>query len=251
MDQRSDEPARNGASGDSKPELQRALGELESAVQRLATSAKAHLAGRAISAIEEAADRLQRIERRDDRRQRRYRSLDEPNEGFDNVDEPSRRLTGREMRRQYRERMREERDDVRHRRRRRRGARLYRVPGERRIAGVCAGLARRWGVENWVVRCAAVSGLVFMPQIVFIGYWVLYFVMDPRPPATAENSTGLLTAPVGREPIEGFDRGVSARDRTRAVGTHFDALEKRLRKMEGYVTSSRFELDRAMQEIGG
>ena len=235
--------------GETPPELQRALGDLEHAVRQLADSAKEHLSGRAIAAIDEAAARLQRIERRQLRGRSRY---DEPADdqdresaGDDSVADAYDRRDARRQRRSARA----GRDFDRQRRRLGRG-RLYRVPQERRIAGVCAGLARRWGVETWVARCAAVTALVFMPQFAFVGYWVLYFVMDPTPPEGARDG-GARAPESGRAPIAGFDRGLAARERMRTMRSQFDALEGRLRKMEGYVTSSRYELDRAMQEIGG
>ena len=249
MEQQSDRSSRRDVGGESPPEFQRALGDLEQAMQHLASSAKSHLSGRAISAIEEVAERLHRIERRRLRRARRRYGDDDPAADEDSdVDV----MTEQSTRGSYgvgRHRLLGD-DDYRRRRRRRRG-RLYRVPEERRIAGVCAGLARRWGVENWVARCAAVTALVFMPQFALVGYWVLYFVMDPLPSSESSSADTRPASGDRREPIAGFDRGVSAPDRMRAVRSQFDRMEGRLRKMEGYVTSSRFELDRAMQEIGG
>lgn len=249
MEQQSDGPRRRDVGGESPPELQRALGELERAMQHLASSAKSHLSGRAISAIEEAAERLHRIERRRLRRVRQRYANDGEHPDANQDDDAIGDESQRESYHTARDRLRGD-DDYRRRRRRRRG-RLYRVPQERRIAGVCAGLARRWGVENWVARCAAVTALVFMPQFAFVGYWVLYFVMDPAPSNELSSADPRQASGGRRDPIAGFDRGISAPDRMRSVHAQFDRMEGRLRKMEGYVTSSRFELDRAMQEIGG
>jgi phage shock protein PspC (stress-responsive transcriptional regulator) len=63
--------------------------------------------------------------------------------------------------------------------------RLYRDPSREKIVGVCAGIARYYGVEPWVVRCIAVTGLLFFPTIVFPAYWIAYFVMEKPPKAMA------------------------------------------------------------------
>jgi phage shock protein PspC (stress-responsive transcriptional regulator) len=56
---------------------------------------------------------------------------------------------------------------------RRRG--LVRSRRGRVIAGVCAGLARSWGVSPWVVRLAAVLSIVLPgPQVLlYIVLWIL------------------------------------------------------------------------------
>jgi phage shock protein PspC (stress-responsive transcriptional regulator) len=65
--------------------------------------------------------------------------------------------------------------------------RLYLDPARRRIVGVCAGIARYYGVEPWVVRLIAVTALLFFPGIIFPAYWVAYFVME-RPPRAGRDS---------------------------------------------------------------
>lgn len=217
--------------GRDRPELQRALGDLEGAVRRLAGSAQREWSDRAVDAIDEAAGRLRKFEtkreRREYRRQRRY-------ERRYGVAPP------------HGEGGHHESDYLQ---RRRRPRRLYRVPKEGVIAGVCAGLARRMGLETWVVRCFAVTGLLFMPQVVFIAYWVLCFTMRTVTPAEADAVFAVPGGSAGRASIPGFDRGVSPRDRLRAVRETFDGIERRLRRMEGYVTSSRYELDREIQKL--
>jgi phage shock protein C len=229
-----------GAQGDERPEMQRALGDLEGAMRRLAGSAQREWSDRAVEAIDEATGRLRRLERRRDRRAERHerraarhrhgRGADDGH-GMPGPDDAEGGPYGS--------------------RRRHRPRRLYRVPHEGVIAGVCAGLARRMGLETWVVRCFAVTGLVFMPQIVFIAYWVLCFTMRRVSPAEADAVFAVPGGSAGRVPIAGYDRGVSPRDRLRAVRESFDANERRLRRMEGYVTSSRYELDRELQKIDG
>jgi len=139
--------------------------------------------------------------------------------------------------------------------------RLYLDPAHRRIAGVCAGIARYYAVEPWVVRLIAVTGLLFFPGIVFPAYWVAYFVME-RAPGTG----GVL----GQRRWNHGRRFRSRRDRPRdqysspapELGPRFSPryslrdvkadlteVELRLRRMETHVTSGRYELQRELHKI--
>ena len=220
------------------PELQQALGELESAVRKLAGTAQREISDRAADVLGDTAGRLRRSQRRELRRAERFRRRHggyaaygraSDDDGGQNA-EPAAQGEGPYFGRRRRRRM-------------------YRVPHEGVIAGVCAGLARRMGLETWVVRCFAVSGLVFMPQIVFPGYWVMCLLMRRATPEEADLAYGVSRGSSARLPIAGFDRGASVRDRLREARNTFESVEQRLRRMEGYVTSSRYELDREMNKI--
>lgn len=45
--------------------------------------------------------------------------------------------------------------------------RLRLDPSRRRIGGVCAGIARYFDLETWVVRLAAITLLIFLPSVTF------------------------------------------------------------------------------------
>jgi len=48
----------------------------------------------------------------------------------------------------------------------------------RKIGGVCAGLARYWGAQTVFVRLAAVIVLLMAPHIALIGYGLTYLILD-------------------------------------------------------------------------
>jgi phage shock protein C len=62
-----------------------------------------------------------------------------------------------------------------------REAGLVRPREGRIIAGVCAGLGRRLGVDPWLVRIVAIVSL-FLPGTQIVAYLVLWILMpsDPR-----------------------------------------------------------------------
>ena len=62
-----------------------------------------------------------------------------------------------------------------------RSRKLYRDVENEKIGGVCSGIANYYGLEPWVVRCMAVTGLIFMPSVMLPAYWIAYFAMDKPP----------------------------------------------------------------------
>lgn len=117
--------------------------------------------------------------------------------------------------------------------------RLYRNPARGWITGVCAGVADYFGLAPLLVRVLLVFALL-TPLIVpaIIGYLVLSLALPTKP------------EPAFRSPDEErFWRSVS-----RAPGDTFSELrhrlrdqELRLRRMEAYVTSAQYEIDRELR----
>jgi len=48
------------------------------------------------------------------------------------------------------------------------------------IAGVCAGIARRTGVDPVIVRAAAIVSGVFLPKITIAAYLLAWLLLDKR-----------------------------------------------------------------------
>lgn len=51
-------------------------------------------------------------------------------------------------------------------------------PVNRKIGGVCAGLASYFDIQPVLVRIAAVLGLIFVPHIALIAYILTYLILD-------------------------------------------------------------------------
>ncbi len=142
-------------------DFQQAVEKLEAALHQLVDSARDQLSDKATAFIEETTITLEREFGRGTR---------------------SDRPAGGRRRQHHRHRARDRAvDDIIPSRSRR----LYRDPVRAKIGGVCAGIARYYGIETWVVRCAAVTGLIFVPQFVFPAYWIAYFLMDLPPRESA------------------------------------------------------------------
>lgn len=124
---------------------------------------------------------------------------------------------------------------------------LYRIPEQGKIAGVCAGLGERFGIEVWLIRIGAVSafflGIPFIP-VLYIAAWLL---LDKKPAATPAKKSGLEHRVSVKSKI--WQQGQPPRIAFRELKTQFRQLELRLRSIETYVTSSEFNLSREIDKL--
>lgn len=136
---------------------------------------------------------------------------------------------------------------------------LYRNTRDARVMGVCAGLADYLDVRVGVVRCLTIIGIIFSGGWLIAPYLVMGFVLDPMPEE--------LYRP--REPSRREQRREARRERwhqekkrywqrqessapdydTRDVRRRFAEIEKRTQKMEAYMTSRKFRLDRELRGL--
>ena len=138
-----------------------------------------------------------------------------------------------------------------------RSPRLERDDDNAKIVGVCAGIANYYGVEAWVVRCIAVTGLLFFGSIVFPAYWIMYFVMDGPSSAAkkAKKSRRSSRSAATEEEADDMSARRSERDTAnprrnlRNVQADLQEVELRLRRMETHVTSGQYELQRELHKI--
>ena len=130
-----------------------------------------------------------------------------------------------------------------------RTAKLQRDVKRGKIFGVCAGFAGYYGLETWVVRLLAVTGLVFLTGVVFVGYLAATLILDKNV-GQPDHAADQRRASSGRRRRDDRQRSASPLRRLREVRAHFDAMELRLRRMEAHVTSGQYELQRELAKIG-
>jgi phage shock protein C len=114
---------------------------------------------------------------------------------------------------------------------------LYRDKENAMLAGVCAGLASYFGLNRKGLRLiAAVSTFFFFPFMV-PAYIVLAIILPVKPQNLYQD-----------EGQEKFWRGVSMAPTEvfSNLSHRFRELDLRLQKMEAYVTSREFEMDREL-----
>lgn len=124
----------------------------------------------------------------------------------------------------------------------------------KRIWGICAGIAPYLGLKIWVVRCIAITGLVFMPQVILPAYIIGAFVLDPIGGSPRQRTRrAKRSGRRARKARAQFDTQppvmIAPRTRLKTVRGTLDEAELRLRRMEQHVTSTRFELQRELNKI--
>lgn len=118
--------------------------------------------------------------------------------------------------------------------------RLYRDTRKGKVAGVFAGIAEYMGFRVCATRIGGiVLMLMFMP-IGIIAYFLAAIVLQPMPEnAYSDPVEEHFVRAIRKSPGETFS----------SVRYRFKNIESRLQKMERYVTSSRFNLDREFDEL--
>ena len=117
--------------------------------------------------------------------------------------------------------------------------RFYRNRDKAMFGGVCAGIADYFGFNLCATRFLTVIAFFFMP-VVLLAYIALVILIPSTPAAGIEQP---------RDPE--FRRAVrSSPSQTMAdVRSRFKSLDRRLARLEKYVTSSRYQLDREFDRL--
>ncbi|MDF2413789.1 envelope stress response membrane protein PspC [Aeromonas sp. 1HA1] len=129
----------------------------------------------------------------------------------------------------------------------REGRNLYRDPQQGKIAGVCAGLADYFGVEPWIVRLLAITGLIFAGFITFTAYIAAWFLLDKRPVTLYEKEEGEFAEV--RMKARSWQAGVTPHQALDRIAQELDTLEPRLQRIEKLVTSKEFTLQREFSKL--
>jgi phage shock protein C len=111
---------------------------------------------------------------------------------------------------------------------------LYRDPPRGRIAGVCAGIAAYYQVKPRMLRALLIVGCIcgfFIPLIAF--YVLLVMILPPLSERPDVDHAGW--------PSSSSDPG--------SVRRRFEALDRRLAHMEGWVTSEDYRLRQQFKDL--
>lgn len=120
--------------------------------------------------------------------------------------------------------------------------RLYRNRQDGVIAGVCAGIADYFGFDLVATRVIVGVAAVFFSPFVLIVYIVLALVLETKPeepPERRDESRERVSRRVRSEPHATLN----------SVRFRFRELDQRLQRIEKYVTSDRFSLDREFEGL--
>ena len=118
---------------------------------------------------------------------------------------------------------------------------LYRNKRDGMIGGVCAGFADYFGFDLSMTRVVLVIAAFIFPTLILV-YIVLMLVLKKAPPRFEEPRA---------EQEPGLGRRVRAEPHATlsSVRHRFRDLDARLQRLEKYVTSERFRLDREFEGL--
>ncbi|WP_293746894.1 envelope stress response membrane protein PspC [uncultured Paraglaciecola sp.] len=148
---------------------------------------------------------------------------------------------------------------------------LHRDPSKGKIAGVCAGIAEYFGMEIWLVRILTLTGFFLLaPPFFFVGYIAAWFILEKKPhgfSTKSRNEESASRSSHNRAQGKGW-HNVSEQEPEKVVvkskvwqageppkqafmdiKQRFAKNETRLRKMETYVTSPQFHLNRELNKL--
>ncbi len=122
-----------------------------------------------------------------------------------------------------------------------RPTKLFKIPQQGRVAGVCAGVADYLDISVGAVRFLTVVLAIFTSIIpALIIYAVLAMVLDAKPYDLYEDE----------QEEEFWKQTRKAPDYTAAeLRRRFRDIDRRTSEMEAYVTSKRFRLERELQKL--
>ena len=117
---------------------------------------------------------------------------------------------------------------------------LYRDPTNAKLGGVCAGLARYFDSEIWLVRLITFSLFLFsLGTWVIIAYIALYFILD-EVPQKIQHGQGFTSDYQMKN--KAWKTGQSAEQILKNIDKDLNQSEKSIERMESYVTSFRFTM---------
>lgn len=107
------------------------------------------------------------------------------------------------------------------------------------MTGVCAGLADYFGFDRRAVRIAMILAAIPFFAFVVVAYIVMSLVLPERPRQLYQD----------KEQEEFWRKATMEPKNTFGTVRHrFRELDMRLQKLEAYITSKRFEIDRALKD---
>ncbi|WP_068713402.1 envelope stress response membrane protein PspC [Vibrio tritonius] len=120
---------------------------------------------------------------------------------------------------------------------------LYRDPRNGKLTGVCAGVANFFGLERWLVRILVVSAtLLGGGFLVILLYIALSLMLEKQPYMQNEYSTHTIKS-------KPWEQGKTAKQLLETIDRDLQQVESRVKKMEAYVTSEAFDVNREFNKL--
>jgi len=123
---------------------------------------------------------------------------------------------------------------------------LYRDTENGKIAGVCAGLGATLGAEIWLVRLLFVSLFLFTGFFLAILIYVIAWLLLEKMPIQKQQRNSIYANHSMKK--KSWQQGHSAEKILENITAELDDIDTDLQKMEDYVTSFSFKMDREFKK---
>ncbi|MGF1690693.1 envelope stress response membrane protein PspC [Photobacterium kagoshimensis] len=124
---------------------------------------------------------------------------------------------------------------------------LYRDPKNGKLGGVCAGVAEYFGLEVWLVRILTVSAfLLGLGFVVLVAYVAACLILDKMPEDRSQQQYVYKEHNVKQK---SWQAGLPPEQVLHNVELELDDIEKNVRDIEAYVTSSTFNVQREFKNL--
>lgn len=144
------------------------------------------------------------------------------------------------------------------------GMDLYRSRDDRWLAGVCGGIADNINMPSWLVRLGFITLFLFTGGFAILLYVAGVVMLAKRPQATSTHSQSHTQHHYYQEHKQQysyssqgetphnlkdalFGYGPTPTSQVQDISERMRRVDEKLRKMEGYVTSRKFQFDREMR----
>lgn len=117
--------------------------------------------------------------------------------------------------------------------------RFYRNADKAKLGGVCAGLADYFGFNLKVTRLLAVIAFFIAMPMTIAAYLAVVFLVPAARSSSTENVDPDFRRALRASPTQ----------TVRNVRRRYQSLSRRLERLEKYVTSSRYNLDREFKNL--
>lgn len=124
---------------------------------------------------------------------------------------------------------------------------LYREPKNGKLAGVCAGLGRYFGMEAWWVRIIVVSAFLLGGGIlVLFAYFGLWLMLEKRPDNLTAADEFEFDHTIKSKP---WQTGQLPAELLADLDKEYALLENKIRDMEAYVTSDAYKVNKEFSKL--
>ena len=129
------------------------------------------------------------------------------------------------------------------------GINLYRNTGSKKIAGVCAGIADHFAINQNIMRLIFVAGFLFTGTLIIWLYLLSWIIVAPKPKERIDDSYEYDENEHCYRKKNVFRYRQSATERIKEANKRLRNVGSRVGDIERYVTSKRFDLDSQFADL--